>query len=101
MKPLIPQNPKLTVLPANLCAEVAPGDSLIRAGQKAGVDMEAGCFSCSCGACVVEVRSGIENLSAPSSEELEILDGLSKDPDHFRLACSTKILSGQVTICQL
>ena len=53
--------PKVTVLPADLSAEVASGELLLHAGEKAGVEMEAGCFNCSCGTCAVEVVSGMEN----------------------------------------
>jgi ferredoxin len=83
--------PKLTVLPANLSAEVEAGQLLLQAGEKAGVHMEAGCFNCYCGTCLVEVVSGMENLASPSAEELEILDEWSKDPERFRLSCCVKI----------
>ena len=51
--------PKVTVLPANVSAEVEPGELLLEAGEKAGVEMEAGCFNCSCGTCAIEVVSGM------------------------------------------
>ena len=92
--------PKVTVLPANLSAEVEPGELLLEAGEKAGVEMEAGCFNCSCGTCVVEVVSGMENLAAPTDEELDVLDAWNKDPDKYRLACCTKVEKGDVTIRQ-
>ena len=83
--------PKVTVLPTGQVAEVEPGVLLIRAGEKAGVAMEAGCFSCFCGTCLVEVVSGLENLEAPSDEELEVLDQWNKDPEKFRLSCCVKV----------
>src|SRR5262245_41969536 len=61
--------PKVTVLPAEKSAEVEPGELLLEAGEKAGVEMEAGCFNCSCGTCVVEIVSGMENLAEPTPEE--------------------------------
>ena len=81
----------VTVLPANLSAEVEAGELLIQAGHKAGVEMEAGCFSCFCGTCLVEVVRGMENLEPPSDDELEVLDQWNKDPEKFRLSCCTKI----------
>ena len=51
--------PKVTVMPANVSAEVEAGELLLDAGEKAGVEMEAGCFNCSCGTCAVEVVSGM------------------------------------------
>ena len=92
--------PKITVLPAAATAEVPAGELLLDAGEKAGVEMEAGCFNCSCGTCVVEVVSGMENLEEPTPEELEVLDGWNKDPEKFRLACCVKIREGDVTIKQ-
>jgi ferredoxin len=94
--------PKVTVLPANRSAEVEPGELLIRAGQKAGVEMEAGCFDCFCGTCLVEVVAGMENLEAPADEELEVLDQWNKDPEKFRLCCSVKVRGpGEVVIRQI
>jgi ferredoxin len=90
--------PRITVLPANLCAEVPPGELLLRASEKAGVELEAGCFQCWCGTCVVEVTAGMENLSEPSAAELEVLDGWNKDAQVFRLACCVHLLQGEVTI---
>ncbi len=83
--------PKVTVLPANRAAQVELGELLIRAGQKAGVDMEAGCFSCFCGTCLVEVVSGMESLEPPSDEELEVLDQWNKDAQTHRLSCCARV----------
>lgn len=93
--------PKVTVLPANLSAEVPAGELLLEAGEKAGVEMEAGCFNCSCGTCVVEVVNGMENLATPTDEELDVLDSWNKDPEKFRLACCVRVeKGGDVTIRQ-
>jgi len=90
--------PKLTILPANVSAEVPPGELLLDAGEKAGVEMEAGCFNCACGTCAVEVVNGMENLEEPTPEELDVLDSWSKDPEKFRLTCCVKMKNGEVTI---
>jgi len=90
--------PKITILPANLSAEVEPGELLLDAGEKAGVEMEAGCFNCSCGTCSVEVVSGMENLEEPTPEELDVLDSWNKDAEKFRLTCCVKIKNGDVVI---
>ena len=90
--------PKVTVLPANVSAEVDSGELLLDAGEKAGVEMEAGCFNCSCGACAVDVVSGLENLAEPTPEELDVLDAWNKDPEKSRLTCCVKILKGDVVI---
>ncbi|MEO6035500.1 MAG: 2Fe-2S iron-sulfur cluster-binding protein [Verrucomicrobiota bacterium] len=89
---------KVTVLPANKSAEVSAGELLLDAGEKAGVEMEAGCFNCSCGTCVVEVISGMENLEPPSDEELDVLDAWNKEPEKYRLTCCVKVKDGDITI---
>lgn len=90
--------PTVTVLPANVRAEVPPGELLLEAGEKAGVEMEAGCFNCSCGTCVVEVVSGMANLEDPTPEELDVLDQWNRDPEKYRLACCVRIQRGEVAI---
>lgn len=92
--------PKLTVLPAGATAEVDADELLIHAGEKTGVEMEAGCFNCSCGTCAVEVVKGMENLEPPTDEELEILDQWNRDPEKYRLTCCVKIKQGEVVIKQ-
>ena len=90
--------PKVTVMPANVSAEVPVGELLIEAGEKAGVEMEAGCFNCECGTCAAEIVSGMENLEPPTDAELDVLDQWSKDPSKFRLTCCVRIKSGDVVI---
>ena len=92
---------KITIMPADLSAQVEAGDSLLDAGHKAEVEMEAGCFDCSCGTCTVEVLDGMDHLEPPSSDELEVLDAWSRDSDRYRLACCARIRSGDVVVRQL
>jgi ferredoxin len=92
--------PKLTVLPANVSAEVEPGELLLKAGEQAGVEMEAGCFNCNCGTCVAEILSGMENLDPPTPEELDVLDQWNRDPEKYRLTCCVKIKQGEVVLRQ-
>ena len=66
--------------------------------ELAGVEMEAGCFNCSCGTCAIEIVSGMENIEPPTDEELNVLDQWNKDPDKYRLTCCVKILKGEVVI---
>ena len=90
--------PKVTLLPGGQSAEVPAGTLLLEAGEKAGIEMEAGCFNCSCGTCAVEIASGMENLEPPTDEELNVLDQWNKDPDKYRLTCCVKIQKGEVVI---
>jgi ferredoxin len=55
-------------------------------------------FACTegvCGTCVIEIKTGKENLSAQTQEEK---DFLGEDCSNERLACQCKILGGEVTI---
>lgn len=90
--------PKVTLLPGGQTAEVPSGTLLLDAGEEAGVEMEAGCFNCSCGTCAVKIASGMENLEPPTDEELNVLDQWNKDPENYRLTCCVKILKGEVVI---
>jgi len=89
---------KITILPSNASAEVPDGELLVEAGELAGVEMEAGCFNCSCGTCVAQVVSGMENLSEATPEELDVLDQWNKDPDKYRLTCCVRLLRGECTL---
>lgn len=92
--------PTVTVLPVDLSADAAAGESLLDAGHEAGVPMEAGCCNCSCGSCVVEVVSGMEHLTPAGTQELGVLRAHDRDPSRFRLACSARLKDGDVVIRQ-
>ncbi len=93
--------PTVTILPVDLTATVAAGESLLDAGERAGVEMVAGCFNGSCGTCAVAVLAGSENLAPASPRELDTLRGADLDPARHRLACATRVGHGDVTIRQL
>jgi ferredoxin len=90
--------PKVTLLPGGQSADVPSGTLLLDAGELAGVEMEAGCFNCSCGTCAIEIVSGMENIEPPTDEELNVLDQWNKDPEKYRLTCCVKILKGDVVM---
>ena len=93
--------PKVTIQPSGASADVESGELLLEAGEKAGIEMEAGCFNCSCGTCVIEVVEGMEHLETPSPEELDVLDQWNKDPEKFRLTCCVHIKTGDVVLKQI
>src|SRR5277367_6323726 len=90
--------PNVTLLPGGQSAEVPADTLLLDAGEEAGVEMEAGCFNCSCGTCAVEIASGMENLDPLTDEELNVLDQWNKDPEKYRLTCCVRIKKGEVVI---
>lgn len=90
---------KITIQNLNKSAEIPDGDlTILQAGEKAGVDMEFGCRDCSCGTCVVEVVRGMENLSIPTDQEIDVLDTWNRDPEKYRLTCCVKIMKGEVVV---
>ncbi|MEN9678862.1 MAG: hypothetical protein RIS76_4758, partial [Verrucomicrobiota bacterium] len=44
------------------------------------------------------VVSGMENISEPTDEELDVLDQWNKDPEKFRLTCCNQIVKGEVVL---
>ena len=72
-----------------LPAEASPGETLLRAGQRAGQPMEGTCGGqMSCATCHVLIDPAyIDRLAPPSPEEEDMLD-LVPDATRFsRLAC--------------
>jgi ferredoxin len=92
---------QVIILPEKRSTEVDAGVTLLKAGEQAGVEMEAGCFHCQCGTCAVEIVSGQDNLEPPSEQELDVLDGWNRDPEKHRLSCCARVRSGEVVIRRL
>lgn len=72
--------------------ELPDGSPLTEACEQAGVP-----FACTegvCGTCVIEVESGMENLSDFNQAEADFLGELDRE----RLACQCKIKGGCVKI---
>ncbi|MCR4284793.1 MAG: (2Fe-2S)-binding protein [archaeon] len=72
--------------------ELADGSEIKDAAETLGIP-----FSCKdgvCGTCLIKVKEGKENLSAPNNKEKEF--GLTDKSE--RLACQCKIKSGNVKI---
>ena len=71
---------------------VPDGSPITEACEEAGVPIA--CAEGVCGTCVIEVTSGMENLSEFNQAEADFLGELNKE----RLACQCKIKCGTVTI---
>jgi ferredoxin len=74
----------------DLEVEVDEGIALVDVAAEVDCDITFGCKSGSCGTCRVRVVSGMDNLSAASTEEKDFLDGFGAHPDE-RLGCQLKI----------
>ena len=73
-------------------AEVPDGEAVKDKCMEKGVSF--GCEDGLCGACLIEIESGEENLTEKSQVENDML---GEDPK-VRLACQCKIKSGDVKI---
>lgn len=51
-----------------------------------------GCREASCGTCLIEVVSGLDNVSAVTTNEQDLLDVLAPDNPQARLACQCVVL---------
>ena len=71
--------------------EIQDGESIKDAAESLGVPF--GCEDGLCGACLVEVEEGMENLSERTEAEKEMYLG-----DKQRLCCQVKIKQGEVKI---
>jgi ferredoxin len=73
--------------------QIEDGGQIAEACEEAGVP-----FACTegvCGTCVIEIKEGKDNLTAPTQEEEDFLGEGCTDE---RLACQCKIKKGTVTI---
>ena len=81
-----------TIESAGKVIELKNGDIIRPACEE--LDIPFGCRSGFCGTCKIEVLEGADNLSELTQEETEMGD---RNQEH-RLACQTKIISGNVKI---
>ncbi|MBC8122431.1 MAG: (2Fe-2S)-binding protein [Gemmatimonadaceae bacterium] len=51
-----------------------------------------GCRDAACGTCLIEVTSGIENISPVTENERDMLDVMAEDNPRARLACQCVVL---------
>ncbi len=80
---------------------VAQGENLRQKALENGIDLytfKGKLMNCGgygqCGTCVVEITSGMENLSPKTAFEEKVL---RKKPDNYRLACQTMV-NGSVSV---
>ncbi|MEU1312420.1 2Fe-2S iron-sulfur cluster-binding protein [Streptomyces cinnamoneus] len=86
----------ITVNIAGREIEAAAGTTMQRICDEHDTPVTFGCRAARCGACMVKVTSGADNLSPAGPDERAVLDVLALSPD-CRLACQATVL-GNVTI---
>ncbi len=97
--------PQIIFLPhAELCPEGAvveaiPGETIIDAAKRNGIEIEHACeMSCACTTCHVVVREGFESLEESDELEDDMLDkAWGLEPDS-RLSCQAVVTDTDLTV---
>ncbi len=87
---------KLTFQDIDVAVNVPAGTRVIEVSEKVGSAIMYGCREGDCGTCLMEVMSGMENLSTPSVLEDKVLRE-NMAGKRYRLACQAQVL-GDVTV---
>lgn len=87
--------PKVTITTDDLTIDVASGYALIDMCEEYDTSILFGCRDGACGACMIRVTDGKENLTPMQDDERDFLETMAAEPDE-RLACQCKVL-GDVT----
>lgn len=87
---------QLTFADIDVTVNVPAGIRVIEVSEKVGSGIMYGCREGDCGTCLMEVVTGMENLSVPSILEDKVLrDNMAGK--RFRLACQAQVI-GDVTV---
>ncbi len=90
--------PKVAFKPQNVTVDVEPSTKLLVAATRNKIPIRFGCASCRCGTCGIAV-SGSGQLTKMKSDEKALLEKMGLETDGtVRLACQTRIESGEVTV---
>ncbi len=88
---------KVTLKPSGQVVEINEGENLLKALREHDCYIKSSCGGhATCSDCIVKVIGGVENLSQPPFEELQLLGNVFHITKE-RLACQTTIV-GDVTI---
>lgn len=88
--------PKVRIITDNLEIDVPEKYALIDMCEDYDTSILFGCRDGACGACMIRVKEGAENLSKMGDDERDFLETMAAE-DNERLACQCKVL-GDVTI---
>jgi len=96
---------KITILPhPTLCPEgkiieASPGQSILDAALKHGVEIDHACeMSCACTTCHVIVRKGFDSLEDASEREEDLLDRAWGLEPQSRLSCQAMVNEEPLTV---
>lgn len=72
-------------------ADVPPGSALSKVCTKHQLPVVFGCRTAQCGACLIRVLAGADNLEPPNEREEHVLNLVEAEPN-WRLACQCVVL---------
>ena len=82
--------PKVTIVTDKKTIDVPDGYALIDMCEDHDTSILFGCRDGACGACMVRVLEGAENLSPMQDDERDFLETMAAEPNE-RLACQCKV----------
>ena len=82
--------PKVTITTDDKTIEVADDYALIDMCEDHDTSILFGCRDGACGACMIKVIEGAENISPMEDHERDFLETMAAEPDE-RLACQCKV----------
>jgi 2Fe-2S ferredoxin len=83
---------KVRVMPLDVEIEVATGETLLQAAQRAGFSWPSLCGgNATCLTCFVKIETGLDAASVQSAWERERLDLAGRRGPEFRLACQLAV----------
>jgi ferredoxin len=88
--------PKVTIVTDNKTFDVADGYAMIDMCEQFDTSILFGCRDGACGACMIRVLEGADNLSPMQDDERDFLETMAAEPNE-RLACQCKV-KGDVKI---
>ncbi|MEZ4743301.1 MAG: 2Fe-2S iron-sulfur cluster-binding protein [Bdellovibrionota bacterium] len=88
--------PKVTITTDDLTIDVPDNYALIDMCDDYDTSILFGCRDGACGACMIKVLEGADNLSKMGEDEKDFLETMAAEPNE-RLACQCKV-SGDVVV---
>ncbi len=88
--------PKVKITTDDKTFESAPGQNFLELCENEDTSILFGCRDGACGACLIKVLEGADNLSPMQDDEKDFLETLAAEPNE-RLACQCKI-NGDVVV---
>lgn len=88
--------PKITITTDKMTLDVPKGANFMDVCENEDTSILFGCRDGACGACLIDVKEGAENLSPIKEDEKDFLETLAARPSE-RLACQCNI-NGDVVV---